>query len=317
MTKLRIGLIGAGSNTRARHIPGLRALPDVDIVAVCNRRPESTRAAAAEFGIPRTFERWQDLVADPGIDAIVIGTWPYLHCPIVLAALEAGKHVLTEARMSMNAAEAHRMLEAARSSPSLVTQIVPSPFGLKGHDVVLELLEAGFVGELREVHVCGLGGGLADPAAPLSWRQDVALSGFNMLTLGILHETLLRWVPPPVRVLAQVHAFVAERPDPETRQRRSVGTPDSVQVLTILEGGARAVYDLSGIAPFGQRQGITLFGSDCVLEYDLATERIRGASKQRGAASARRDALQDIPIPREKAGGWRVEEEFVEAIRDG
>jgi len=46
---LRIGLIGAGSNMRARHIPGLRVLPDVEIVAVCNRRPASTAAVAREL----------------------------------------------------------------------------------------------------------------------------------------------------------------------------------------------------------------------------------------------------------------------------
>ena len=86
---LRIGLIGAGANTRLRHIPGLQALEDVEIAAVCNRRPESTAAVAREFAIPRTFENWQDLVADPDIDAIVIGTWPYLHCPITLGALES------------------------------------------------------------------------------------------------------------------------------------------------------------------------------------------------------------------------------------
>src|SRR5437868_4754049 len=153
MTRLRIGLIGAGSNTRARHIPGLRALPDVDIVAVCNRRLESTRAAAREFGISRTFDRWQDLVADPGIDAVVIGTWPYLHCPITLAALDAEKHVLTEARLSMNAAEAHQMLAASRAAPKVVAQVVPSPFGLAGDGVVRELIAAGFIGELREVEV--------------------------------------------------------------------------------------------------------------------------------------------------------------------
>src|SRR5438128_10475103 len=138
--KLRIGLIGAGGNMRARHIPGLRALADVELVAVCNRRPTSTRAAAREHGIPRTFERWQDLAADPDIDAIVIGTWPYLHCPITLAALESGKHVLTEARMALSAAEAHRMLEAARRRPDLVTQVVPSRYGLKGHNDMLGLL---------------------------------------------------------------------------------------------------------------------------------------------------------------------------------
>src|SRR5438132_10596367 len=128
---LRIGLIGAGANTRSRHIPGLKAIEDVEIVAVCNRRPGSTAAAAREFGIRKTFEHWQDLVADPDIDAVVIGTWPYLHCPITLAALEAGKHVLTEARLSMNADEAHRMLTAAQTHPDRVTQVVPSPFGLK------------------------------------------------------------------------------------------------------------------------------------------------------------------------------------------
>src|SRR5436305_775838 len=206
--QLRVGLVGAGGNTRLRHIPGLRALPDVELVAVCNRRPASTAAAAREFGIPRTYDHWQDLVADRDLDAVVIGTWPYLHAPIALAALEAGKHVLTEARLSMNAAEAHGMLAAARSHPDLVAQVVPSPYGLTAHAAVLERLKGGYVGELREVQVFGLTDSLADPVAPLSWRQDGRLSGLNMLTLGIVHETLARWAAPPVAVLAQAHAFI-------------------------------------------------------------------------------------------------------------
>src|SRR5437879_963323 len=166
MTVLRVGLIGAGANTRLRHVPGLRAVAEVEIVGVANRRPESTAAAAREFGIPRTFERWQDLVADPNIDAVVIGAWPYLHSPVTLAALEAGKHVLTEARMAMNAAEAHRMLDVSRGKSKLVCQIVPSPFGLSGNSTVLDLLKQGFLGELREVEVLGRSGALADPSAP-------------------------------------------------------------------------------------------------------------------------------------------------------
>jgi predicted dehydrogenase len=315
--KLRVGLIGAGGNMRLRHIPGLRAIPDVEIVAVCNRRPASTAAAAREFGIPRTFEHWEQLVADPDLDAIVIGTWPYLHAPITLAALAAGKHVLTEARMSMTAAEAHRMVAASRRHPDRVVQIVPSPFGLKGHDVMRELIDEDFLGELREVHVHHYSDALADHAAPLSWRQDSALSGFNMLTLGILHETLLRWAPPPVSVLAQAHAFIPTRIDPESGVRRPVGTPDSVQVLAILEGGARAVYHLSAVTPFGQEQGIHLYGSEGVLHYDLATDRIRGASRKRGAGPLRREELHDIPIPGEKTRTWQVEAAFVSAIRHG
>jgi predicted dehydrogenase len=314
---LRVGLIGAGGNTRLRHIPGLRALPEVELVAVCNRRPASTAAAAREFGIPRTFEHWQDVVADPDIDALVIGTWPYLHCPITLAALEAGKHVLTEARMSMNAAEAHQMLEASRRHPKVVTQIVPSPFGLKGDAVVRELIDSGYLGRLCEVQVTFLNPALADPAAPLSWRQDAALSGYNALTLGIVHETVQRWVPRPVRVMAQAHAFIPSRIDPESGVRRPVGTPDHLQVLAVLEGGARASYQLSGVAPFGQRGEIWLLGTEGALVYDLLSDRLRGASQRSGRTTATSAELDDIPIPPEKAGGWRVEEEFVEAIRSG
>ena len=135
---LRVGLIGAGANTRSRHIPGLRAVAGVAIAVVCNRRATSTAAVAKEFGIPRTAETWEEVVNDPDVDAVVIGTWPYLHCPITLAALEAGKHVLTEARMSLTAGEAHQMLAAAKRHPHLVTQVVPSPFGLRGDAVMVE-----------------------------------------------------------------------------------------------------------------------------------------------------------------------------------
>jgi predicted dehydrogenase len=312
---LRVGLIGAGGNTRLRHIPGLRAIEDVEITAVCNRRPASTAAAAREFGIPRTYERWQDLIADSEIDAIVIGTWPYLHCPITLAALEHGKHVLTEARMSLDAAEAHRMRKAAQGSPKLVTQIVPSPFGLKGHVVMQEIIESGRLGELREVYVYSHNDALADPAAPLSWRQDAALSGYNMLNLGILHETLLRWVPPPVRVMAQVHAFIPSRIDPESGVHRAVGTPDSVQVLATLANGARAVYCLSGVSSFEQGTGIVLYGSEGAVHYDVAADRIAvgtDRTKRKG-----RESFQEVPIPEAKARTWQVEADFVNAIRSG
>src|SRR5205807_4452546 len=140
-------------------------------------------------------------------------------------------------------------------------------------------LASGYLGELREVQVYHLSDSLADTAAPLAWRQDAALSGYNMLTLGILHETLLRWVPPPVRVMAQVHAFIPTRIDPESGVRKEVGTPDSVQVLTVLQNGARGVYHLSGVTALNQGTGICLYGAEGVLHYDLATDRIYGASR--------------------------------------
>jgi predicted dehydrogenase len=306
---LRVGIIGAGDNTRKRHIPGLRAIAGVEIVAVCNRRPASTAAVAKEFGIPETFGHWQDLIADRDIEGVVIGTWPYLHCPITLAALAAGKHVLCEARMSLNLAEAEQMLEASVNAPKVVAQLVPSPFGLKGDATMRRLIAAGYLGELREVQVFGMNAALADPTAPLHWRQDAALAGINMLTVGIVHETLLRWAPAPVRVLAQAHAFTSHRVDPECGLRRPVGTPDSVQILTILPNGARATYHFSGVTPVGGPMAIALYGSEGTLHYALADDTIRGGRK--GDAG-----LAEISIAEAEAGGWRVEADFVDSIRN-
>ena len=76
---LRIGLIGAGANTRTRHIPGFQAIEGVELVAVCNRSPESGHRVADAFGIGRVETDPEALFRDPDIDAICIGTWPYKH----------------------------------------------------------------------------------------------------------------------------------------------------------------------------------------------------------------------------------------------
>lgn len=110
---LRIGIVGAGGNTQLRHIPGFMAIDGVEITAVCNRSRQSSQRVADKFGIPHVHEDWKELVHSDQVDAVLIGTWPNMHCPITIEALAAGKHVLTEARMAMNLDEARRMHEAA------------------------------------------------------------------------------------------------------------------------------------------------------------------------------------------------------------
>ena len=103
----------------------------------------SARRVAREFDIPKVYGSWEDLVGDPEVDAVVIGAWPYLHCPVTLAAFDAGKHVLTQARMAMNAREAQRMLDRSLESPRLTAMIVPSPYGLAGDAYMRSLIAVG------------------------------------------------------------------------------------------------------------------------------------------------------------------------------
>ncbi len=111
-------------------IPGLRTQNSVEIVGVANHGLASSDKAAKELDIPKAYGDWTEIIADKTIDAVCIGTWPFTHAEMTIAALDAGKHVLVGARMAMNSREAHAMLAASRRNPSLIAQIVPAPMSL-------------------------------------------------------------------------------------------------------------------------------------------------------------------------------------------
>ena len=211
-SSVRIGLIGAGKNTRERHIPGFQAIDGVEVVSVCNRSRESSQRVADQFSIPKVIENWQDLVADDDIDAVCIGTWPYLHCPMTLASLDNEKHVMTEARMAMNAGEAHDMLDAANASPGLVTQVVPSPFTFAIDETIRSLVVDGYLGDVLAIDMNVNGNQFLERDAPVSWRHDRDLSGLNIMHMGIWYEALLRWVGPASEVMAMTSVNVPLAP---------------------------------------------------------------------------------------------------------
>lgn len=310
--RVRIGIVGAGANTRLRHIPGFRAISGVEIVGVVNRSAESSAAVAREFEIPKVFGSWQELVQSPDVDAVMIGTWPNMHSEVTCAALAAGKHVLTEARMSRNLAEARQMVAAAQAQPKLVAQIVPSPFGLACGKSLKGLIDDHFIGDLREIVVIGADSTFWDYTKPLHWRQDAELSGNNILTLGILHETLMRWAPPAVQVFAQTDIFEPTRPVPAQGKYSEVTVPDSVQIVTEHKGGARGLYHFSGVILHGPGLQIHLYGSRGTIKvhFDKGQERVF-------VGRANDKELIEIQIPPEQQGKWQVEADFIASIREG
>ncbi len=110
---LRIGLVGVGATAQINHIPAWKRIPDVELVAVCERDAEKGARVAQKFQVARAHGRLDDLLADD-IDVVDICTPNYLHAPMAVAALEAGKHVFCERPLSRSAAEAQAMVRAAR-----------------------------------------------------------------------------------------------------------------------------------------------------------------------------------------------------------
>ena len=80
---VRIGVIGAGANTKLKHIPGFQSIDGVTVDVICNRSEASSQKVAEEFGVGRIANNWQEVIEDDSIDAICIGTWPYLHLSLI------------------------------------------------------------------------------------------------------------------------------------------------------------------------------------------------------------------------------------------
>ena len=301
---IRIGIIGAGENTKTRHLPRLQEIDGVKMISVCNRSKESGEKVAKEFDIPRVYEDWHDVIYDDDINAIVIGTWPYLHAPATLLAFEHDKHVLCEARMAMNAREAHDMLSASQAKPHLVAQIVPSPFTLGLDDAINKILAEGRIGRPLAIEVRD-GGSFVDSEAPLHWRQDFDLSGYNVMTLGIWYECIMRWLGEATSVMAMGQTFVKTRMDAQ-KHHKAVRVPDHLDVIAEMANGAQMHMQISSATGLAGPTELYIFGESGTLK--IADGKIFGAQKNT-------DEFQEIPVPDELEGHWRVEEEFINAIR--
>ena len=313
---IRVGLIGAGANTRLRHIPGLREQEGVEIVAVANRSRASGEAVAAEYEIPTVYDNWMELMEADDIDAVCVGTWPYMHRTLVLSALENDKHVLTEARMAMDAQEAHEMLDASRQFPHLVTQIVPAPSTLPVDRTIQDLIADGYLGQLLALKLrVSDGHGRADRAdtfmntdGPLHWRHNRLLSGYNIMGMGIWYETLMRYLGPATKVMAMTRVFTNQRKD-ENGVLQGVTVPDHVSVICEFAAGVQA--DLSWSTVTGLQAGaeLMIFGSD-------GTIKVEGPPFDKVSVGKNGDKeLKDHPIADDKRGKWQVEEDFINSIR--
>ena len=303
---IRVGLIGAGGNVRARHIPGFQGVEDCEIVAVANRTIESGKAVADQFNIPTVYGNWRELLEDESVNAVCIGTWPYMHRTMTLAALEAGKHVLTEARMASDAAEAHDMLDASRAHPELVCQLTPTSTSYTIDNALKRLIDEGFLGELLSVDFTSLQNNFADFERPLHWRHDRDLSGYNTLNIGASYESMMRWLGRGNRVMAMSKIHVPYREN-DQGHLTSVTIPDHVDILYELANGAQVHMQMSATSGLNGGSHIRMFGTDGTIHVD---------SQRRVWAGRRGDSeLAEVPNPPETQARYRVEEQFTNAIR--
>ena len=120
---VKIGIIGCGGIANGKHMPSLKKLPDIEMVAFCDIIPERAVKAAGQYGAEnaKTFSDYKDLLKIDEIDVVHVCTPNISHAEISIAAMEAGKHVMCEKPMAKTAAEARLMLEAHKKTGKLLS----------------------------------------------------------------------------------------------------------------------------------------------------------------------------------------------------
>ena len=313
---VRVGIVGAGGIVQRAQLPNFRQIPGCEVVAVANRSLSSSQRVAEAFDIPTAYANWKELLEDESVDAVMIGTPPYMHRILTLEGLESGKHVLCQSRMAMNAQEARDMLEAALRHPDLVCQLIVNPY----QRALKRVIDDGYLGELLSAEVRRLGSDASAGASPdrrrgfvefgqdLHWRMDPDLNGFNIpLGLGAAYEGLTHLLGRATRVTAmsKVHAPQRRAADGEMVSK---GGADHVDVFYEVANGAQVHLRVSTTTALAGGSQTWLFGSEGTIQ--VAGGRILGG--RRGDSE-----LREIPDPPQEPGPRRVgvEERFVNTIR--
>lgn len=198
---LRLGILGCARIAR-QFARDVATSPAVRLAAVASRDAVTAAAFAADFAVPRHHGCYQDLLADPGIDAVYIPLPNSLHAPWAIEAMRQGKHVLCEKPLALGLDEARSMFDAARQHKVMLLEAYPWWFQPQTGDLV-QLLQRGAIGHVLSVQAA-FGFMLGD--APGNIRLNPVLGGGALLDVGSYVVSLARLAMgcAPQRVAADV-----------------------------------------------------------------------------------------------------------------
>ena len=285
MKKIGMGLIGPGF-VAAHHIDAVRRLGDVDVVAIAGSSQQSAEKKAGEYKVDRAYGDYHALIADPDIHVIHNTTPNYLHLPVTLAILAAGKHVISDKPLALNPAEGKTLRDAA-----LAAKVVHAvTFNYRGNPLVQQargMIARGEAGAVSFVHGFYLQDWMSNPNV-YSWRSDPAKGG-NSSALGDIgshwcdlaeHVSGLKIASVladlttviPVRYSAGSSAEAFSTKTAGERVATKVQAEDLASVLLRFENGAKGSFSVGQVLP-GHK-------NDLQLEVNGATASLKWKQEQ-------------------------------------
>ncbi|HEU5426913.1 MAG TPA: Gfo/Idh/MocA family oxidoreductase [Actinocrinis sp.] len=302
---LRVAIAGAGMVARL-HLDAARRA-GARVVGVCASTPERGKAAAERFGLERSFDSAEELVAGDAADVVHICTPNASHFPLAELALRAGKHVICEKPLATAGDEADALVELARDS-GLIAAV---PFVYRYHPMAAEArarVRGGFVGDVRLIHGHYLQDWLSEPSDN-NWRVDPRQGGASraFADIGSHWCDLVEWVSGhriseliaeaqtvlPVRYGSGRVTFTAAGSSAGEDEPRgtAVTTEDAVQVLFRTDRGASGTLTVSQVSPGRKnRLWFEIDGAGASLAFDQENPESLFAGSRAGNARLLRDS---------------------------
>jgi len=195
------GVLGVARIATAKVIPAMKAAGLVEMRGIASRDGAKARAAAAELGLAKSYASYEALLADPEIEAVYNPLPNHLHVPWTVKAMEAGKHVLCEKPVAMDAAQAERLVDARRRTGKLVAEAFMVRFHPQWRRV-REIVAAGGIGDLRSIQTqfC------YNNPDPANVRNMADIGGGGLYDIGCYAVLTARYVfgAEPVRVACTI-----------------------------------------------------------------------------------------------------------------
>lgn len=276
-----MGLVGPGF-VAAHHLDAVRRLGDVDIVAIAGSSQESADRKARAYKVERAYGDYHSLIADPSVQVIHNTTPNHLHLPVTLAALAAGKHVISDKPLALNAQEGRKLRDAAIAAK--VAHVVT--FNYRGNPLVQQargMVARGETGPLSFVHGFYLQDWMTD-ANVYSWRSDTAKGGVTSALgdigshwcdvaehiSGLKITSVLADLTTviPVRYSSGASAEAFSSTNTGERHAIQVRSEDLASVLLRFENGAKGCFSVGQVLP-GHKNDlqIELNGRTCSLKW--------------------------------------------------
>jgi predicted dehydrogenase len=302
-----VAIVGTGFGQKV-HIPGFQAHPRTQIVAVYHRDRAKAEAIAQQYQIPHACETIEDVVALPNVHGVSISTPPFLHYEQATVVLKAGKHLLLEKPTTLSASEALALQQLAIANGTIANlnfefRCIPA------WQRLAELLADGYVGKPRLIKVDWLVPSRADASRPWNWYARKDQGGGALGAIGSHAFDYIAWLFGSVKQLsARLSVSVAERPDPESGQLKSVDADDICMILLELADGNPCQLCLSAATYQGRGHWVEVYGDrgTLVLGSDNQKDYVHGFKLW---GSHLGEPLKELDIPKRL--------EFPETFADG